>query len=113
MFFYGYPDLERIKVVTWCDVTCLGSYLLSLTDVELLWAVVGLFIVVPMLLVICHEAGRYYAAKPCGIDSKEFALGKGAALLRVRATPSGCKLALRMFHFGGRVTYDDRYLQLS
>ena len=96
-----------------CDWSCLGSYFLSLTDDELLHAFVGLLIIVPMLSTVCHEAGHYYAAKLCGIDSEEFALGKGPAFLRVRVTPSGCKLALRVFPFGGRVTYDDRYWQVS
>lgn len=96
-----------------CDWSCLASYFFSLEDGELLRAYLGLFIVLPMLSTICHEAGHYYAAKLCGIDSEEFALGKGPAFLRVRVTPSGCKLALRVFPFGGRVAYDDRYQQLS
>lgn len=96
-----------------CDWPCLTAYFFSLTNDELRCAFVGLFIILPMLSTICHEAGHYYAAKLCGIDSEEFALGRGPALLRVRVTPSGCKFALRMFPVGGKVTYDDRYWQLS
>ncbi len=99
--------------MNWCDASCLALYFLPLTDAELLHAFVALLVVVPILLDVCHEAGHYYAAKLCGIDSEEFALGKGPAILRVGATPSGCKLALRVFPFGGRVTYDDRYRQVS
>ncbi|MBY0365108.1 MAG: M50 family metallopeptidase [Burkholderiaceae bacterium] len=96
-----------------CDSSCFVTYFLSLPGDELLRAFVGLLIVVPMLATICHEAGHYYAAKLCGIDSEEFALGTGPAILRVRVTPSGCTLALRAFPFGGRVTYDERYWQVS
>jgi membrane-associated protease RseP (regulator of RpoE activity) len=96
-----------------CDWPCLTAYFFSLTNDELRSAFVGLFIILPMLSTICHEAGHYYAAKLCGIDSEEFALGREPALLRVRVTPSGCNLALRMFPVGGKVTYDDRYWQLS
>ncbi|GMG95136.1 hypothetical protein RN01_25010 [Cupriavidus sp. SHE] len=100
-------------MTTACDWTCSASYFLSLTDGELLRAYVGPLIGLQMLMTVCHEAGHYYAAKLCGIDSEEFALGVGPAIFRTRATPSGCKFALRMLPLGGRVTYDDRYWQLS
>jgi membrane-associated protease RseP (regulator of RpoE activity) len=96
-----------------CNLSCIASYFFSLDEGEFLRMWLWLFVALPMLFTICHEAGHYYAAKLCGIDSEEFALGKGPAFLRVRVTPSGCKLALRVFPFGGCVFYDDRYQQLS
>ncbi|MGQ3054934.1 MAG: site-2 protease family protein [Roseateles sp.] len=72
-----------------------------------------MLIILPMLLTVFHEAGHYYAAKLCGIDSSEFSLGIGPAILRVPATASGCDLTFRLFPFGGRVTYDERYFQLG
>lgn len=91
-----------------CDWSCMASYFLSLTGREML----ALYVALPMTLTFCHEGGHYCAARLCGIDSKEFALGKGPAFLRVRVI-AGCTLALRMFPFGGRVTYDDRYWDLN
>lgn len=82
----------------------------------------GLFIAMPMLLTVFHEAGHYYAAKLCGIDCLAFTLGVGPAIVRVpisrtpHTTPrpsSPCKLVLRALPIGGSVTYDDRYWALS
>ncbi|MVF24252.1 hypothetical protein EVC37_21975 [Methylocaldum sp. BRCS4] len=96
-----------------CDWSCLALYFLTMTDDELLRAYVGFLVVLPMLSTVCHEAGHYYAAKLCGIDSEEFAIGKGPALLKIRIGKSGCTFVLRLFPFGGRVTYDNRYWQLG
>lgn len=93
-----------------CDWwSCMASYFFTLGVAGTL----SLLILLSLLLTVFHEAGHYYAAKLCGIDSKEFALGRGPTILRVRATPSGCKFALRMFPAGGMVTYDDRYCELG
>jgi hypothetical protein len=96
-----------------CSLECMANYIDSLTISELIraWAIVA--VPIAMFLTIIHESGHYYAAKLCGIDCKEFSLGSGPVILRINATPSGCKLAVRLIPLGGRVTYDDRWWQLS
>lgn len=86
---------------------------MTLAEDQLLFAIGGLVICVPMLATICHEAGHYYAAKLCRIDAIEYSLGKGPAILRIPATTSGCTFVLRIFPFGGQVIYDDRYWHLN
>lgn len=51
-------------------------------------------------LIMVHEAGHFFAARACGIEVQEFALGMGPALLS-GTSKSGTKFSLRLFPIGG------------
>ncbi len=52
------------------------------------------------LLIMAHEAGHYFAARACGIEVQEFAMGMGPVLLR-RKNKNGTQFSLRAFPIGG------------
>lgn len=81
-----------------------------------IFGVVGmlfLLIFLLLLLIVFYEVGYYYVVKLCGIDSKEFVLGRGLIILCVCVMLLGCKFVLCMFFVGGMVIYDDCYCELG
>jgi len=51
-------------------------------------------------LIMVHEAGHFFAARACGIEVQEFAMGMGPALIS-RTSRRGTKFSLRLFPIGG------------
>lgn len=51
-------------------------------------------------LIMVHEAGHFFAARACGIEVQEFAMGMGPALFS-RTSRKGTKFSLRLFPIGG------------
>jgi len=51
-------------------------------------------------LIMVHEAGHFFAARACGIEVQEFAIGMGPALF-TRTGKRGTKFSLRLFPIGG------------
>lgn len=52
------------------------------------------------LLIMAHEAGHYFAARACGIEVQEFAMGMGPVLLKGK-NKRGTQFSLRAFPIGG------------
>lgn len=52
------------------------------------------------LLITGHEAGHFLAARACGIEVQEFAMGMGPVLLR-RTSKRGTTFSLRLLPIGG------------
>jgi len=52
------------------------------------------------LLITGHEAGHFLAARACGIEVQEFAMGMGPLLLQ-RTSKRGTKFSLRLLPIGG------------
>lgn len=52
------------------------------------------------VLITVHEAGHYLAARACGIEVQEFAMGMGPALIS-RTGRRGTKFSLRLLPIGG------------
>ena len=52
------------------------------------------------VLIMVHEAGHYFAARACGIDVQEFAMGMGPAIFS-RTGKNGTKFSLRALPIGG------------
>jgi membrane-associated protease RseP (regulator of RpoE activity) len=96
-----------------CEWGCLIEHYVALSESEFYFVGLFFFIALPMCSTVCHEAGHYYAAMLCGVGCEEFKLGIGPLLIKHKVNSSGCQLAIGLFPFGGRVTYDDRYYQLT
>ena len=52
------------------------------------------------VLIMVHEAGHYFAARACGIEVQEFAMGMGPAIFS-RMGKNGTKFSLRALPIGG------------
>lgn len=52
------------------------------------------------MLIIAHEAGHYWAARACGIEAQEFAMGMGPLLLKWK-NKRGTQFSLRLLPIGG------------
>ena len=52
------------------------------------------------VLITVHEAGHFLAARACGIEVQEFAMGMGPALIS-RTSKKGTKFSLRLLPIGG------------
>lgn len=52
------------------------------------------------VLITVHEAGHFLAARLCGIEVQEFAMGMGPALIS-RTSKKGTKFSLRLLPIGG------------
>lgn len=52
------------------------------------------------VLIMVHEAGHFFAARACGIEVQEFAMGMGPALF-TRTGKKGTKFSLRLLPIGG------------
>ena len=52
------------------------------------------------MLIMAHEAGHYLAARACGIEVQEFAMGMGPCLLKWK-NKNGTQFSLRVFPIGG------------
>ncbi len=52
------------------------------------------------LLIVAHEAGHYFAARACGIEVQEFAMGMGPVIYK-RKGKNGTQFSLRAFPIGG------------
>lgn len=52
------------------------------------------------MLIIAHEAGHYWAARACGIEVQEFAMGMGPLLLRWK-NKKDTQFSLRLLPIGG------------
>ncbi|MBR5560625.1 MAG: site-2 protease family protein [Clostridia bacterium] len=52
------------------------------------------------VLIIAHEAGHFWAARACGIEVEEFAIGMGPLLLRTKSR-KGTQFSVRLFPVGG------------
>ena len=52
------------------------------------------------VLITVHEAGHFFAARLCGIEVQEFAMGMGPALIS-RTSKKGTKFSLRLLPIGG------------
>lgn len=55
------------------------------------------------VLIFIHELGHFIAARLCGVQVLEFAIGMGPKLLSWQSKKSGTKYALRLFPIGGFV----------
>ena len=67
-------------------------------------AIVFMHVILALLmlgvLITVHEAGHYLAARACGIEVQEFAMGMGPALIS-RTGRRGTKFSLRLLPIGG------------
>lgn len=52
------------------------------------------------ILIMAHEAGHYLAARACGIEVQEFAMGMGPLLFK-RRNKKGTQFSLRLLPIGG------------
>jgi len=52
------------------------------------------------VLIMAHEAGHFFAARACGIEVQEFALGMGPLLLKKKSR-RGTQYSLRLLPIGG------------
>lgn len=52
------------------------------------------------ILIMAHEAGHYLAARACGIEVQEFAMGMGPLLVK-RKNRNGTQFSLRLLPIGG------------
>lgn len=52
------------------------------------------------VLIMAHEAGHFFAARACGIEVQEFAMGMGPLLLQKRSK-KGTQFSLRLLPIGG------------
>ncbi len=52
------------------------------------------------VLIMAHEAGHYFAARACGIEVQEFAMGMGPALVKWK-NKNGTQFSVRVFPIGG------------
>ena len=52
------------------------------------------------VLIMAHEAGHFFAARACGIEVQEFALGMGPLLLK-KKDKQGTQYSLRLLPIGG------------
>ena len=52
------------------------------------------------VLITVHEAGHFFAARLCGIEVQEFAMGMGPALIS-KTNKKGTKFSLRLLPIGG------------
>ena len=52
------------------------------------------------VLIMAHEAGHFFAARACGIEVQEFALGMGPLLLKTK-DKRGTQYSLRLLPIGG------------
>ena len=52
------------------------------------------------VLIMAHEAGHFMAARACGIEVQEFAMGMGPLLLRKKSR-RGTQFSLRLLPIGG------------
>jgi len=52
------------------------------------------------VLIMAHEAGHFFAARACGIEVQEFAMGMGPLLLKKRSR-KGTLFSLRLLPIGG------------
>lgn len=52
------------------------------------------------ILIMAHEAGHYLAARACGIEVQEFAIGMGPLLVK-RKNRNGTQFSLRLLPIGG------------
>lgn len=57
-------------------------------------------ILIFVILILVHEAGHFFAAKACGVQVNEFALGLGPALFKKRIGET--VYAIRVLPFGGQ-----------
>ena len=58
------------------------------------------------VLVIAHEGGHFWAARLCGIEVEEYAVGMGPLLFQ-RVTKRNTKISLRLFPIGGYCMFYD------
>ncbi|MBQ7486421.1 MAG: site-2 protease family protein [Clostridia bacterium] len=58
------------------------------------------------VLVIVHEGGHFWAARLCGIEVVEYAIGMGPLILQ-RTTKRNTKISLRLFPVGGYCMFVD------
>ena len=52
------------------------------------------------VLIVAHEAGHYWAARACGIEVQEFAMGMGPLLCKWK-NERGTQFSLRLLPVGG------------
>lgn len=52
------------------------------------------------VLIMAHEAGHYFAARACGIEVQEFAMGMGPLLAKWK-NRNGTQFSIRLFPIGG------------
>ena len=52
------------------------------------------------MLIMAHEAGHYFAARACGIEVQEFAMGMGPVLAKWK-NKNGTQFSVRLFPIGG------------
>jgi len=56
------------------------------------------------VLIFIHELGHFLAARACGVEILEFAIGMGPTLFSWKSKKSGTKYALRLLPIGGFVS---------
>lgn len=56
------------------------------------------------LLIFIHELGHFIAARLCGVEILEFAIGMGPKVVSWRSKKSGTRYSLRLFPIGGFVS---------
>ncbi len=56
------------------------------------------------VLILVHEAGHFAAARLCGVQVNEFAIGMGPTLISRKAQKSGTVFSLRLLPIGGFVS---------
>ncbi len=56
------------------------------------------------VLIFIHELGHFIAARLCGVEILEFAIGMGPKLISWRSKKTGTRYSLRLFPIGGYVS---------